>query len=85
MTGILKLHLDSIFPSLTDDLRKYEAISKKITDARIAKGMNVAVKDVYASLLEYRDPESGVSFTNEELISESGVLLLAGKSMCLSP
>lgn len=80
MPGLLKLHLDKIlFRRLTDGTRQYEAFSKAQSDARIKEGTSYETRDIFASLLEFKDPETGEAFTLPELVSESSLLIVAGK------
>ncbi len=80
MPALLKLKLDKIlFRSLTDGTRRYEAFSKAQSDERIKQGNNCEVNDIFASLLEAKDPETGEGFSLPELVSESSLLIVAGK------
>lgn len=79
MPALLKLKLDKIlFRSLTDGTRRYEAFSKAMSDERIKQGNIYEVEDIFASLLEAKDPETGEGFSLPELVSESSLLILAG-------
>ena len=80
MPALLKLRLDKIlFRKLTDSTREYEAFSKTQSDARIKEGSKYETKDIYASLLEAKDPETGEGLTVPELVSESSLLIIAGE------
>lgn len=80
MPGLLKLHLDKIlFRRLTDGTRQYKTFSKAQSDARIKDGTLYKTRDIFASLLEFEDPETGEAFTLPELVSESSLLIVASK------
>ena len=80
MPGLLKLKLDKVlFRSLTDGMRRYESFSKAQSDERIKQGNTYEVEDSFASLLEAEDPETGETFSLPELVSESSLLIVAGK------
>ena len=80
MPALLKLKLDKIlFHSLTEGTRRYEAFSKAQSDERIEQGDNYEVEDIFASLLKAKDPETEEGFSLPELVSESSLLIVAGK------
>ena len=80
MPGLLELQLDKIlFRRLTDGTRQYAAFSKAQSDARIKEGTSYKTRDILASLLEFKDPETGEAFTLPELVSENSLLIVAGK------
>ena len=81
MPGLLKLHLDKVlFRSLVEGTRQYEAFSKAQFDARMKQGEAYETRDIFASLLEAKTADTGESFTQSELVSESSLLIVAGKS-----
>ena len=80
MPGLLNLQLDKIlFRRLTNGTRQYEAFSKAQSDARVKEGTSYKLRDNFASLLEFKDPETGEAFTLPELASESSLLIVASK------
>lgn len=79
MPGLLKLSLDKVFfRSLVEGTRQYEAFSKAQLDARTKEGTAYETRDIFASLLEART-ETGAALTHSELVSESSLLIVAGK------
>jgi len=85
MPGILKLKLDKIlFRKLTEGTYQYHALSKSQTEWRLEQQNNTKAKDLFAALLEARDPESGRGFTQEDKIAEAGLLMIAGSSTSAS-
>lgn len=80
MPAILSLKLDKIFfPKLIKDVYKFEALSAEQSAWRMAQEeKRVVMHDLFAGLLQATDPETGVGFTEEENISEAGLLIIAG-------
>ena len=79
MPEILLLRLDKIlFRKLINGVRDFQALSKTQTDWRLAQKDSIMKKDLFASLVEAKDPKTGGSLTEEQLIAETGSLLLAG-------
>ena len=79
MPGLLKLSLDKVFfRSLVEGTHQYEAFSKAQLDARMKQGTAYETRDIFASLLEART-EAGEALTHSELVSESSLLIVAGK------
>ena len=79
MPLILKLKLDQLlFRKLTQDTRQFQALSKSISDWRVAQGKDTGFRDLFSYLLEAKDPETGRGYTNEELIAEAGILIVGG-------
>ena len=80
MPGLLKLKLDKVlFRSLVEGTQQYKAFSKAQFDARIKQGTAYETRDIFASLLEAKTDGIGDSFTQSELVSESSLLIVAGK------
>ena len=78
MQIILKLQMDKwLFTSLDKDLKRYEAFSKAQSDERMKT--EPKTRDAFSFLLEAKDPETGQKFTTDEMISEAGLLITAGK------
>jgi len=85
MPQILTLKLDKlIFRKLTAGTYQYQALSKSQSDWRIANSSNIKSRDIFSALLSARDPETGLGFTHEELVSEAGLLIIAGSSTSAS-
>ena len=85
MPGILKLKIDKLlFRKLTEGTYQYYALSQSQTDWRLKQKNDDKAKDLFAALLEARDPESGRGFTQEEMIAEAGLLMIAGSSTSAS-
>jgi cytochrome P450 len=79
MPALLKLGLDSIFlRNLMKGTYDFEALSKAQSDWRVSQQGKLAHKDLFTSLLEARDPETGKALSSEELIAEAGILIVAG-------
>ena len=80
MPGLLELQTDKIlFRRLTDGTRQYEAFSKAQSDSRRNEGTSCKTRDIFASLLEFKDSETGEAFTLPELVSERSLLIVAGE------
>lgn len=80
MPGLLKLSLDKIlFRSLVEGTHQYEAFSKAQFDARMKQGAVYETRDILASLLEAETTGIGEALTESELVSESSLLIIAGK------
>lgn len=78
MPAILKVKLDRVlFRKLINGVKDFQALSKAQSDWRLAHRHD-AKKDLFASLIEARDPETGDGITEEEIVAEAGSLLLAG-------
>ena len=56
----------------------YKELSEDQSRWRIEHASEIKEPDLFGALLEARDPESGRGFTQEELISEAGLLIIAG-------
>ena len=85
MPLILRLKLDKIiFRKLTRGTYQYHALSKSQTEWRLAQQGKIDGKDLFAALLDARDPESGRGFSQEEMIAEAGLLMIAGSSTSAS-
>ena len=81
MPSLLKLRLDKIFfRRLVKGIQRYQAFSKARLDERIRRASTDRKMDMFTSLLEATDPETGEGLTNAELVSESSLLIIAGES-----
>jgi cytochrome P450 len=79
MPALLKLGLDKIFlRKLMKGTYEFEALSKEQSDWRISQQGKVDQKDLFAALLQARDPETGKGLTSEQLVAEAGILIVAG-------
>ncbi len=79
MPFLLKLRLDQLlFRKLARGTRQFQALSKSISDWRVAQGNSIGFKDLFSYLLEAKDPETGRGYTKEELIAEAGILIVGG-------
>jgi cytochrome P450 len=56
----------------------FEALSKAQSDWRASQDDNNVRKDLFAALLEARDPETGRGLSPQELVAEAGILIVAG-------
>lgn len=80
MPLILKLKLEKLFFSImTAETYKFEALSKDQSSWRAAQdSAKLKHRDLFSALLEARDPETGQGYTQETLIAEAGLLIVAG-------
>lgn len=79
MPALLKLKLDQLFfRELVRGTYEFQALSKAQSDWRIAQGHDLKQKDLFSALMDARDPETGRKYSNEELVSEGGILIVAG-------
>lgn len=79
MPALLNLRLDKIFlRNLMEQTYEFEALSKAQSDWRASNSDKLVQKDLFAALLEARDPETGKGLTAEELVAEAGILIVAG-------
>lgn len=79
MPFLLKFKLEKIFMrQLMRDVETYKEISTNLCANRISQGKDTGTKDVFYHLIGAEDPETGATFSRGELISESGLLMIAG-------
>lgn len=79
MQGILDWKIDKVFfRGATEGTYKYQELSADQSKWRMEHASEIKERDLFGSLLEARDPETGRGFTQEELISEAGLLIIAG-------
>lgn len=80
MPAILKLKLDRLlFPSIINETYKFEALSKEQSTWRANQNSkDLKYRDLFTALLEARDPDTGLGYSQEELIAEAGLLIIAG-------
>ena len=78
MPVILTLRLDQVlFQKLNKAKQQFQDLSKEQAGWRI-KEKALRSRDLFANLLEAKDPESLRRLTEEELIAESGILIISG-------
>ena len=78
MPVILKLRLDQLlFRGLYKAQKQFQALSEGQSGWRM-KQKDPAIRDLFSNLLEARDPTTLSALTEEELIAEAGVLIVAG-------
>ena len=78
MPVILRLRLDKVlFRGLYKAQKQFQALSKGQSGWRM-KQKDPAIRDLFSNLLEARDPTTLSALTEEELIAEAGVLIVAG-------
>ena len=74
----LKLRLDQIlFRRLYKAQKQFQSLGKGQSGWRMEQ-KDPAIKDLFSNLLEARDPITLSALTEEELIAEAGVLIVAG-------
>jgi cytochrome P450 len=79
MPHLLTLKIDQIiFRKLTAGTYRFKELSAEQSTWRLQNAHNIKTPDLFAALLDARDPETGLGFTQEELISEAGLLIIAG-------
>ena len=79
MPIILHLKLDKLFfRKLTRDVYRFKALSQAQSDWRMAQGDTMEHRDILATLIDAMDPETGKGLSHKEIISEAGLLIIAG-------
>ena len=79
MPALIRLKLDRLmFPKLISETHQFQALSKSQSDWRVAQGNALGQKDLFSALMEARDPETSCGYTNDELVVEAGILIVAG-------
>ncbi|GAQ42208.1 hypothetical protein AtubIFM55763_003598 [Aspergillus tubingensis] len=80
MPTLLKLNLDRLcFPTLTRGVQQFFHLSEEQSSWRAAQPPDTLPhRDLFASLLDARDPHSGQGYTPRDLIAEAGFLIIAG-------
>ncbi|KAF2017338.1 benzoate 4-monooxygenase cytochrome-like protein P450, partial [Aaosphaeria arxii CBS 175.79] len=85
MPDILKLKIDRIlFRKATEGTYKYQKVAAEQSDWRLQQAENIKDPDIFGSLMNTKDPETGRSLTREELIGEAGFLIIAGSDTTAS-
>ena len=54
-------------------------MAKQQSDARVALGRDSDIKDVYSFLVDAKDPQSGEKLSHTQIVSETSLLITAGK------
>ena len=79
MPELLKLRLEKIlFRKLVNSLGDFQALSETQSNWRLAQRDNIKKKDLFARLVEAKDPETGARLTEEQVVAETRALVLAG-------
>lgn len=79
MPSLFKFHLHHVlFRPLANGIQQLNLLTTEITKWRLKQGDTLAGTDLFSTLLEAKDPLSGREFTTAELISEAGLLVVAG-------
>ena len=77
MQGLLDWNIDKIFfPSSTEGTYQYKQLSEEQSTGRLKHSSEI--NDLFGKLMAARDPETGKGFTEEELVAEAGLLIIAG-------
>lgn len=64
---------------MTRDAARFQALSKEQSDWRAAQiSTDLEHPDVFAALMEARDPETGRKYSKADLIAEAGLPIIAG-------
>lgn len=78
MPILLRCGLDKLlFRPLIKGIDELSALSKSITDWRVAQGNNLT-GDLFSHLLKAKDPETGMAFDHNELVAEASLLIVGG-------
>lgn len=73
MPTLLVLKLDALcFPKLVAGTHKFKALSEEQSDWRVDQKA-LPHRDLFAALIDARDPETGLSYQTKDLIAEAGV------------
>ncbi|KAJ5949319.1 cytochrome P450 [Penicillium verhagenii] len=77
---VLKLKLDKIcFPSLIKGVQEFFQLSEAQSMWRVAQDPSTLPnRDLFAALLDARDPETQKQYSQQDLIAEAGILIVAG-------
>ncbi|PLB46284.1 cytochrome P450 [Aspergillus steynii IBT 23096] len=78
--ALLKLNLDCIcFPSLTRGVADFFRLSEAQSSWRLnVEPTSLPHRDLFAALLDARDPDSGRGYSQPDLVAEAGILIVAG-------
>ena len=82
MPTLLKLRLDQIlFPKLTKGAYQFQTLSSDRVQMRMLQANEVSragKEDLFTALIHAKDPETLLGFSEAELKSEAGLLIIAG-------
>lgn len=80
MPTLLKLKLDQIcFPSLVKGVQEFFQLSAAQSMWRVKQDPSTLQNnDLFAALLDARDPETNTGYSQQDLIAEAGILIIAG-------
>ncbi|KAL8909086.1 MAG: hypothetical protein Q9207_000420 [Kuettlingeria erythrocarpa] len=79
MPLLLRFGLDRLlFGPLIEGTRQLNQLSKSVTDWRVGQGHILDGQDLFSHLLRARDPETGDTFTHDEMVAEAGLFIVAG-------
>jgi cytochrome P450 len=82
MPELLNLKLDKVlFSKLIEGVNRFTSLSASIFQWRFAQ---TACNDLFSALLEAKDPETGHGFSTDQLISEAGLLTIAGSDTTIT-
>lgn len=78
--ALLKLNLDRIcFPSLTRGVADFFRLSEAQSSWRAnVDPASLPHRDLFAALLDARDPDTGKGYSQPDLVAEAGILIVAG-------
>ena len=81
MPWFLKIGVDwSFLRKYIRGARRFNEVTKEISDERLRDGeKGLKFNDIVAILRNAKEPETGQRLTTPELVSEAGLLLVAGK------
>ncbi|KAA8564223.1 hypothetical protein EYC84_011169 [Monilinia fructicola] len=79
MRSIEKLGLFKLIPSsLMHGMKEFFALSKAQSDWRTSTKINTENEDLFSTLIHAQDPENGQRLSQDQLVSEAGLLIIAG-------
>ena len=82
MPSLLHLHLDRLlFRRILLGVDRFTSLSKEMFEWRFAQGHQ---DDLFNALLSAKDSESGASLTTAQLVSEAGLLIIAGSDTTIT-
>lgn len=80
MPGLLKLDVLPLKTQMAKDMETWQRLSEDLAQKRIEREQDTRAKDVFSHLLDAKDPETGKGgLSVPELVSEAGVLMVAGE------
>ena len=80
---LLRFGLDKLlFNELLEGTLRLNELSRSISDWRVAQDQYHG--DIFAALMDAEDPETGSKLRHEDLISEAGLLIIAGSDTTIT-